>query len=154
MHRLFFVIVFFTAGALAAEPDVATLRKAAVAGDAYAQLNLGAAYDNGIGIAPDVALALYWYRAAAEQGVPEAQFNLGHLLVSRGETVEGARWLTRAAEQGLADAQYLVGVLLAEGGAGVAVDRAAAVTWLRRAAAQGHDEARAYLGTELSEAMP
>ncbi|MGE0079812.1 MAG: tetratricopeptide repeat protein [Thiohalomonadaceae bacterium] len=153
MHRLFILVFFLATAAGAVEPDVATLRAEAAAGDAYAQLNLGAAYDNGIGTEPDTALALYWYRAAADQGVPEAQFNLGHLLVSRGETAEGARWLTRAAEQGLADAQYLIGVMLAEGSAGVPVDREAAVTWLRRAAAQEHAEAQAYLEAGFPDAL-
>lgn len=133
--------------------DTGTLRAAAVGGDAYAQLNLGAAYDNGLGVTPDPALALYWYRAAAGQGVAEAQFNLGHLLVSLGETAEGARWLGEAAQQGITDAQYLLGVMYAEG-TGLPVDVVKALGWLRRAAAQEHAEAQAYLEASFPPPPP
>lgn len=125
-------------------PDFATLKGEAEGGDPYAQLNLGAAYDQGLGVASDLEEAERWYRRAAEQGLAEARFNLGHLLVSRGEAVEGAKWLRAAAEQGLADAQYLLGVICAEG-LGLPRDAGEAERWLRRAAEQDHGEAQAYL---------
>lgn len=153
MRRLLVPLLFLTAAATAAMPEIAALRASALAGDPYAQLNLGAAYDNGIGVEPDAALALRWYRAAAEQGVPEAQFNLGHLLFSRGKAGEGAHWLTQAAQQGLADAQYLIGVMYAEG-TGVPADAAVALMWLRRAAGQDHGEAQAYLEARFPVAPP
>ena len=46
-------------------------------GDAAAQSNLGAMYDQGGGVPPDAAEAVAWYRRAAEQGDARAQYNLG-----------------------------------------------------------------------------
>ena len=57
--------------------DFAATKKAAEGGDAIAQFNLGAMYDNGQGVPQDVAEALKWYRLAADQGQADAQFNLG-----------------------------------------------------------------------------
>ncbi|GBL24036.1 secretory immunoglobulin A-binding protein EsiB [Opitutia bacterium] len=42
-----------------------------------AQTLLGHAYFNGEGVQQDQALAISWYRKAAEQGLAEAQYNLG-----------------------------------------------------------------------------
>ncbi|CEM62739.1 Sel1 repeat protein (fragment) [Treponema phagedenis] len=41
-------------------------------------------YDNGEGTAVDKNQAFYWYTKAAEQGVAEAQYNLGRMY-SNGE---------------------------------------------------------------------
>lgn len=125
--------------------DIATLQQGATAGNAYDQLNLGAAYDNGIGVARDIDLALHYYQLAAEQGVAEAQFNLAHLLVTEElSTVAAAGWMLKAAEQGLLDAQHLMGVIYAEG-IGVEVNPQEARRWLQRAAAGGHEEAQRLL---------
>lgn len=125
--------------------DIATLRAQAEAGDAYAQLNLGAAYDNAPAAERDVKQALHWYQLAAEQGVAEAQFNLAHLLVEAELSAElAAEWMHKAAEQGMADAQYLLGVIYAEG-LGVEMDDAKAKLWLQRAIAKGQDDAALFM---------
>ncbi len=129
----------------AAEVDIGTLQKDAAAGDAYAQLNLGAAYDNGIGVARDIEQALLWYEKAAEQGVAEAQFNLAHLLVAEElSAAVAAQWMLKAAEQGMSDAEYLMGVIYAEG-IGVEMDRAEARRWLQQAVQKGNLEAQRFL---------
>ena len=51
----------------------------AEAGDALAQLILGAMYDEGEGVLEDYKEAAKWTRAAAEQGDADAQFKLGLL---------------------------------------------------------------------------
>lgn len=135
-----------------ADVDPHQLRAAAVAGDAWAQLNLGAAYDHGIaGVAADAAQARIWYLAAAQQGVAEAQFNLAHCLATghggATDPVAARVWMRRAAVQGLADAQFLFGMMLYRG-VGGGVERADAVVWLRRAAAQGQVDAVDYLERE------
>ena len=57
--------------------EIGSLLGGAASGDPWAQLNLGAAYDHGLaGITRDPALAVLWYRRAAEAGLAEAQFNL------------------------------------------------------------------------------
>lgn len=53
--------------------------------------------------------ALAWYRKAAEQGNPDAQYNVG-MMYLRGEGVAGNRqeaikWIGKAAEQGYKRAQ-------------------------------------------------
>lgn len=126
---------------LAADVDLKALRAQAEAGDAYAQLNLGAAYDNAMGVERDIDQALHWYQQAAEQGVAEAQFNLAHLLVEEEiSTVAAAEWMEKAAEQGMADAQYLLGIIYAEG-IGVPMNNAKAKIWLQRAIDQGQADA-------------
>jgi len=64
-----------TAG-MDAENEVVKLRKAAEQGDAKAQYNLGAMYDNGRGVPQNDAEAVAWYRKAAEQGEAKAQSDL------------------------------------------------------------------------------
>ena len=44
-------------------------------GNADAQYNLGVMYYNGRGVRQDYAEAVKWYRQAAEQGYPQAQYN-------------------------------------------------------------------------------
>ena len=103
-----------------------------------------AAYQRG-----DYATALREWRPLAEQGNPEAQFNLG-AMYERGQGVtqddtEAARWYRKAAEQGNANAQFFLGVRYIEG-KGVPQDYARAVGWWRKAAEQGVAEAQYNLG--------
>ena len=84
-------------------------------GDANAQFNLGAAYDEGTGVGQDYAEAVRWYRLSAEQGDASAQYNLGGMY-DEGTGVgqddaEAVRWWTLAAEQGDADAQNNLGLM-------------------------------------------
>ncbi|WP_042700469.1 tetratricopeptide repeat protein, partial [Methanocorpusculum bavaricum] len=61
--------------------------KAAEQGDAHAQNNLGASYEDGEGVEKDLDKAAYWYTKAAEQGNAEAQNNLG-VCYENGKGVE------------------------------------------------------------------
>lgn len=125
--------------------DIEALSQAAKGGDAHAQLNLGAAYDHGIGVARDIDKALYWYQKSAEQGLAEAQFNLAHLLVEEEiSAVAAAEWMHRAAAQGMTDAEFLLGVIYAEG-IGMEMNKEEARRWLGRAVAKGHEEAKKFL---------
>ncbi len=45
----------------------------AMNGDGRAQFNLGLMYHGGLYVAPDEAAAIHWYRAAADNGIREAQ---------------------------------------------------------------------------------
>lgn len=134
--------------------DIAQLMRGAAEGNAYDQLNLGAAYDKGIGVEQDVNKAVHWYRKAAEQGVPEAQFNLAHLLVEAEISAsEAAMWMLKAAEQGMADAEFLMGIIYAEG-LGVEMDREKALLWLNKAIAKGHADAAQFLKNLEAQASP
>ena len=77
----------------------------AARGDAHAQYNLGAMYDEGKGVPQDYAKAIQWYRFSVEQGFANAQYNLGALNY-RGEGVPqddvmAHKWFSLAAAQGV-----------------------------------------------------
>ena len=61
----------------------------------------------------DYARALHWYRQAADQGVLEAQNNIGRLYANGWGVIqdysEAMRWFRQAADQGYAGADYNVG---------------------------------------------
>jgi TPR repeat protein len=76
-------------------------RRAAEQGNAQAQSNLGAMYDNGQGVRQDYAEAVKWYRKAADQGEADGQFNLG-IMYARGrgiaqDYVQAHKWFNLAA---------------------------------------------------------
>ena len=96
-------------------------------------------YNNGSGVPRDYAEAARWYRRAAEQGHPSAQFKLG-VMYHKGEGVpqdyaEAVRWYRRATEQGYAGAQNNLGVMY-EGGRGVPKDLVQAHKWYNLAASR------------------
>jgi len=106
-------------------------------------------YNNGQGVTQDYVQAAKWYRKAAEQGLADAQHNLGHMY-SNGYGVtqvyaEALKWYRKAAEQRSAAAQYNLGVMYGNG-EGVPQDYAEAMRWFRKAAEQGWAEAQYNLG--------
>jgi TPR repeat protein len=79
-------------------------RPPAEEGHPRAQNNLGALYDQGLGVEQNDEQAARWFRSAAEQGHPTAQFNLSQLL-RKGLGVEqdfvaAYAWATLAADSG------------------------------------------------------
>ncbi|MCB1890097.1 MAG: sel1 repeat family protein [Rhodocyclaceae bacterium] len=83
-----------------------------------AAFNLGILYEDGLGVSPDMARALGYYRRGAENGSVKAQFRVGRLYwlgtpqipIDR---VEGRRYLAMAAAGGDSEAAEM----LAAGGA-------------------------------------
>jgi len=119
-------------------------RKLAVQGDAFAQLILGGAYADGVGVPKDQSEAITWYRRAAEQGEPQGQLCLG-MVYATGNGVpqdyaEALKWYRKAANQGIVTAQNNVGVMYAKG-QGVPQDFVEAYKWYNLAAAQGDSTA-------------
>ena len=103
-------------------------------------------YRHGLGGLPQSdALAVEWYRKAADQGDAAAQNNLalmyrdgrGGLPQSDALAVE---WYRKAADQGDADAQFNLGLMYANG-QGVPQNFPEALRWLRKAHAQGFEQA-------------
>jgi TPR repeat protein len=87
--------------------------------------------------------AARWFRAAAEQGVPEAQTDLA-VMYYNGDGVtrdygEAAKWARRAAEAGYSRAQEELAFML-EQGKGVSLDYVSAYTWYSAAASNGRRE--------------
>lgn len=112
------------------------------AGDPSAQFVIGKIYDYGNGgVTQNQEVAVRWYRRAAEQGYPGAQFNMGNCC-QLGEGVEQNKeeavyWYRQAARQGDADSQYMLGLCYASGD-GVAKNARKAIEWFKEASRQGH----------------
>jgi hypothetical protein len=100
---------------------------------------------NGLGAARGDVEAARRYRKAADQGLADAQVNLGYLYylgcgVAK-DHVEAARWWRKAADQWRADAQFNLGNLYYFGH-GVAKGYREAARWYRKAADQGLADAQ------------
>jgi len=108
---------------------------------------LGMFYFDG-SIKQDYIKALKWTKKAAEQGMDEAQYNLGIIYYNgygiKQNYLEAEKWIRKAAEQGLKDAQYNLGVLYYNG-EGVKSNTKTAIIWLKKASAQGHKQAEKML---------
>src|ERR1019366_6283184 len=88
--------------------------------------------------------------AAAKQGIPEAQYELGDRYYSgrdgaKKDYEEAVRWFRAAAGKGSADAQFRLGSMYLFG-FGVPKDPARAVMWYRKAADQGNIKGENDLG--------
>ena len=119
-------------------------RVAAAQGHMRAQKDLGWAYQNGLGVARDPAVAAQWYEKAAAQGEQWAQNNLG-LMYKEGEGVpknlaRAREWFEKSAAQGTDYAEYNLGQLYLRG-EGVPQDTARAVEWMQKAADRGYMDA-------------
>jgi TPR repeat protein len=89
------------------------------------------------------------YKAGAEQGDAEAQFDLGWCY-DNGQGVakdyaEAVKWYRKAAAQNYAPAQFNLGYCYANG-QGVRKDKEEAVKWYRQAAEQNYTPAQSNLG--------
>ena len=79
------------------------LNVAAGSGDAMSQFLLGFMYWSGRGTEPDRDKALEWFLPAAEQGIPEAMYNVAKILLSKDfekNRDEAVRWLIRSSNAG------------------------------------------------------
>ena len=122
------------------EDQFKLLETAARRGLAEAQYELGVAYDLGLGVTQNHAIAAGWYQRAAEQGLTDAQYNLATLYdegLGTPRDIERAReWYMRAADAGQTRAMNNLGYIY-EKGLGGSRDFGKAVVWYRRAARQG-----------------
>ena len=108
-------------------------------GNSISQYILAMMFENGFGVAQDYTAAVKWYTLAAEQGVAEAQRELGVLYLNG--TIEqdyaaAFKWLNLAAEQAYASAQTALGVMYYEGN-GALQDYVMAHMWANIGAANG-----------------
>lgn len=126
--------------------------KAATAGIASAQYELGEIYAKGQGVNQDYNRAVEWYTKAAKQGLAQAQYALGKLYEG-GDGVpqdykQALVWYRKAADQGYANAQTAIGVLYQQG-KGVTANHKLAFEWYKKAANQGNAIAQSNLGNLL-----
>ena len=119
------------------EERINFLIKSATLGDVSAQRDLGCAYATGkIGIDKNEAIGRKWYQKAAKQGDPDAQYNLGIMLL-RGEggdkkIDDGIKWLKSSAKNEQKENKYaaeLLYTIYSMGLYGVTVNKTEADKW-------------------------
>jgi hypothetical protein len=137
--------------------EMRVIKPLAEAGNAQAEYNIAALYDNGLGVGQDRQQAIHWYQSSAEQGYPFAEYNLGaHYAAGEGtpqDYAQAAIWLKKAADHGVAMAQFGLARLYLEGH-GVPKDFSAAQTWAAKAADRGLAEAQFTLFILYAEGPP
>lgn len=90
---------------------------AAYAGDAEAQLSLGYMYLRGEGVEQDYERAFIWTKKSAEQGLAQAQNELGRAYEQmKHDNNKAIEWYKKAAAQGYQDAQKNLDRLYENGG--------------------------------------
>ena len=150
----------------AKEKPASAWRKAADAGDAQAQYELGFCHENGVGVEPDKVEAMKWFRRSAQGGYAPAQFLLG-FFHQEGHRLEYdhdeiLRWYGKAADQGYAKAQFNLGCYYDDGQdksgkvvaggtvvwtiTGIPKNPVEALKWYSRAAENGHAQAQYLMG--------
>ena len=117
---------------------------AAAKNDAFAQIQIGNIYNEGLGVKQDYAEAMRWYKLAAAQGYAQAQTSLGVMYeIGNGvaqDSAEAMRWYKLAAAQGKLQAQNNLAIMYGKGQGGVE-DYVRAHMWFNLAAAMGHSTA-------------
>jgi len=92
-----------------------------------------------------VQTAVSWYEAAAQGGVPSAQFKLANAYFAGvgmpRDPAQALQWYSRAAAQGLPQAQHALGIMLIGGVTGAA-DPVQGYKWLLLAEKAGNPDSR------------
>ena len=131
-----------------AEQLVGAVQRQAAAGTVEAMFLIGSAYDEGLGVDEDPALAVGWFTKAAASGHTLSEHNLGNACAAgRGvaaDPVQAVQWWLKAATKGDAVPQLRLGEAY-EAGRGVAKDLAEARRWYDEAARRGNADAAAAL---------
>lgn len=131
-----------------ADPLIDAVRRQAGLGVTEAVFLMGTAYDEGLGVVEDPAVALEWFQKAAASGHTLAEHNIGNAFAAgRGVAADPAAavaWWLKAAAKGDAVPQFRLGEAY-EAGRGAPKDLAAARRWYADAASRGHAAAKAAL---------
>ncbi|GIU23468.1 hypothetical protein TUM4433_05960 [Shewanella schlegeliana] len=134
----------------------------ATQGDVDAATNLGYLYAKGILVKLDKKRAMTFYRIAAEQGMPEAQYSLAEMYrggaAGTPEPKLARYWYEKLANQShslqpsqpqplryQAEAQFMLGLMDMEGNGGER-NFTQAMKWLKLSSGNGHSEAPYVLG--------
>lgn len=75
---------------------------------------MGRCYELGLGLSTDIALAIYWYKKAAQNGFSDAQFAMGQFY-EMGKGMEkdpyiSYYWYKKAAENGHKEAKKKISI--------------------------------------------
>lgn len=129
-----FIVSMVTSSELLAQNSQ---RLAAYEGNPEAQFKLALAYSQD---KTNYPLAAYWYTQAARQGMPNAQYNLGHFYLQgigvKQDTSKTIKWWKQAAHQNYPQAQHNIGTAYFEG-IGVEKNPQLAKQWFERCAELG-----------------
>jgi hypothetical protein len=120
------------------------------------EVTLGKMFDHSGDVQPDYQRAMKLFRAAADTGNAEGQYQVGYLYqLGEGGAVdqtEALRWFHKAANQGNPKAQYELGASFAKGW-NEKQDYSEAMKWFSKAAEQGHPEAMDWIGSIFKEGL-
>lgn len=134
----------------------ASLRLAALAGDAAALYEIASRAAEGRGLAQDMVLALHLYERAAQAGLPPAQERYAMLLEKGIGTARDIKqaliWYERAAQGGNIRAMHNLATLLASGANGKP-DYAVALRWYGEAAEAGLRDSQFNMGVLLARGV-
>ena len=126
------------------------IRPLAGDGNSRAQVLLGRCYENGLGVAQDMAVAAQWYQLAAEQNDSEALVLLAYCYEVGAGTPRNpeaaAALMTRAAKAGYAEAQFNLALYYSQGLHQTAKDQKESFRWAKLAADQGYAQAERFVG--------
>ena len=115
--------------------------------DAAAEFSIGQMHERGQGVSQSDTEAAFWYRQAADQGLPIAESSLGRLFyhgmegTAPRDFVTAAMWFRKAADQGDVDGQVYLGKMYAQG-QGVPIDHVQAYMWYTLAIKDGNSSAK------------
>ena len=117
-------------------------RLAAENGNAAAAYKLGEAYENGVGVAKDPAVALQWYRQSAARGDMHAELRIGWFY-HKGITMPvdlamAAQWYKKSAQKNNVWAYHMLAFMLMDG-EGVPKDTALAQRYFEMSLPQTND---------------
>ncbi len=129
-----------------AEQLIDAVQRQAAAGTVEAVFLMGSAYDEGLGVAEDPAVAVAWFDKAAAAGHTLAEHNLGNAYAAgRGvaaDPVRAVEWWLKAAAKGDVVPQLRLGEAY-EAGRGVPKNLGEARRWYGEAATRGDTDAAA-----------
>jgi uncharacterized protein len=129
-----------------AEQLVDAVQRQAAAGTVEAMFLMGSAYDEGLGVAEDAAVAVAWFDKAAATGHTLAEHNLGNAYAAgrgvAGDPARAVEWWLKAAAKGDVVPQLRLGEAY-EAGRGVAKSLNEARRWYGEAATRGNADAAA-----------
>ena len=125
---------------------------AAKSGNAEGQFRYALLLLDGKSVPQDLAKGRDLMKAAADAGIPLAQYNYGQMLIQASPTsgfAAAKTYFEKSAAGGVADAQYAMSQIYASGRGVAAPDMQAARQWLTAAAINGQDTAQIELGIWL-----
>ncbi len=127
----------------------------AQSGDAAAMAGVARRFEDGKGMAVDMAQAIEWYRKSAQAGNPAGMGGLGAMYYNARlgpkDATQAAQWWRKGAEAGDGRSMAGMAILHENGEGGMLKDAAQSIEWLQKAVAAGEPRALYRMGVRLRE---